>query len=110
VRKLAIVPLLAVLLIGCGLLGVPSPQTFNQRAAAAVSTVNTASQSALTLLQARKITPNESDQYIDQIEDVQEAIDVARAVYATDPSNAEDRLALTINALNLLVAELEKRK
>lgn len=108
--QLLIAPLLALLLVGCSLLGVPTPQTFNQRAAAATATVNTASQTTLTLLQARKISPDESDTYIDRTADAQEAIDVARAIYSTDPSGAEDRLALTINALNLLVAELEKRK
>lgn len=111
-------PLLAVavlwvafaVLTGCASLGVPQPQTFNQRAAAATASVNTASQSVLTLLQARKITPDESDRYIDRAEDAQQAIDFARSIYAANPGEAEDRLAATIAALTILTAELEKRK
>lgn len=101
---------LIVLLTGCSLLGVPQPQTFNQRAAAATASVNTASQTVLTLLQARKITPDESDRYIDRAEEAQGAIDLARSIHATDPTGAEDRLALTIKALQVLTAELEKRR
>lgn len=108
-RKLAIVPLL-FLLAACATLGVPAPQTFNQRAAAATATVNTASQTTLTLLQARKITPDESDRYIDRTETAQEGIRVARSLHATDPTAAEDRLSLVIAALSILTAELEQRK
>lgn len=108
-RKLAIVPLLLIL-TACASLGVPAPQTFNQRAAAAVTAVNTASQTTLTLLQARKITPDQSDRYIDRTEEAQKSINLARALHATDPSAAEDRLALVIAALQILTAELEQRK
>lgn len=108
-RKLAIIPLL-LLIAACGSLGVPAPQTFNERAAAATATVNTASQTVLTLLQARKITPDESDRYTDRAEDAQEAIDLARGIYPTNPTSAEDRLALVIAALQILTAELEQRK
>lgn len=100
----------AFLVVGCATLGVPAADTFNKKAAAATISVNTGSQTVLTLLQARKITPDESDRYIDRLEDVQEGIDVARGVYKSNPLDAEDRLAATILALNLLLAELEKRK
>jgi hypothetical protein len=109
VRKLAILPLLLIL-AACATLGVPAPQTFNQRAAAATATVNTASQTTLTLLQARKITPDESDRYIDRTEEAQKSINLARSLHATDPNAAEDRLALVIAALQVLTAELEQRK
>jgi hypothetical protein len=101
---------LIVLLTGCSLLAVPSPQTFNQRAAAATASVNTASQTVLTLLQARKISPDESDRYIDRTEEAQGAIDLTRSIHTTDPAGAEDRLALTIKELQVLTAELERRK
>lgn len=110
-RKLQLsIPLLVLLLAGCASLGVPAPQTFNQRAAAATATVNTASQTVLTLLQTRKITPDESDRYTDRTEDAQEAIDLARGIYPANPADAEGRLALVITALQMLTAELETRK
>ena len=101
---------LCFLLAACGALGVAAPQTFNEKAAAATVSVNTASQTVLTLLQARKITPDESDKYTKALEDTQQAIDFARGVYKTNPADAEDRLAATIAALNLLLAEIDKRK
>lgn len=104
------IPLLVLLFAGCGLLGVQAPQTFHERALAATATVNTASQSVLTLLKARKITPDESDRYIDRTEDAQKAIDVARGIYASNPADAENRLTLTISLLQTLTAELEQRK
>lgn len=108
-RKVLVLPFLLIL-AACASLGVPAPQTFNQRALAATATVNTASQTTLTLLQARKITPDESDRYIDRTETAQEGIRVARSLHATDPNAAEDRLALVIAALQILTAELEQRK
>lgn len=108
-RKLAIIPLL-FLLTACEVLGVQTPKTFNERALAATATVNTASQSVLTLLQARKITPDESDRYTDRAEDAQEAIDLARGIYASNPLDAENSLELTITLLQILTAELEQRQ
>jgi hypothetical protein len=107
--KLSIVPLL-IMLAACSTLGIPPADTFNKKAAAAVTNVNTASQLTLTLLQARKISPDENDRYIDRAEEAQKGIDTARALHSTDPSGATDKLGLTINALAVLIAELEARK
>lgn len=109
-RKLAFLPFL-ILLTACAALSVPPADTFNKRAAAATATVNTVSQTALTLLQSHKITPDESDRYIDRAEEAQEAIDVARAIYENDPmDDGQARLAAVIRALTILTAELEARK
>ena len=108
-RSLAI-PLLLILLAGCGIFGIPVADTFNKQAAAATASVNTASQLSLTLLQARKITPDESDAYTDRAESAQEAIDLTRAIRSTDPMGAQDRLDAIIRSLATLTAELEKRK
>jgi hypothetical protein len=72
-QKLSILPLI-ILLAACQVLGVPPADTFNKKAAAAVVSVNTASQATLTLLQARKISPDESDRYIDRSEEAQRGI------------------------------------
>jgi hypothetical protein len=106
----AVAYLCFLLLAGCAALGVPSADTFNKKAAAATVSVNTGSQTVLTLLQARKITPDENDKYIARLEDAQKAIDVTRVVYKTDPTSAENRLATIIAGLNLLLAEIEARK
>lgn len=108
-RKLAILPLILIL-AACAALGVPPADTFNKQAAAATATVNTASQTTLTLLQARKITPDESDAYTDRAENAQEAIDLTRSIRSTDPAGAQDRLDAIIRALQILTVELEARK
>lgn len=108
------VPFLATIVLiltaGCAALGVPRADTFNKKAAAATVSVNAGSQADLTLLQAHKITPKESDSYIARLGDLQEGIDFTRGVYKTNPADAENRLAALIASLNLLLAELEKRK
>lgn len=98
------------LLVGCAAFGVPAADTFNKKAAAATQTVNAASQTVLTLLQARKITPDESDAYTNRTEEAQKAIDLTRSLYKTDPTGAEDRLALIIAGLTILQTELENRR
>lgn len=102
--------LVAHFIVGCAALGVPAADTFNKKAAGAVQTVNAASQLSLTLLQARKITPDESDSYIARAEQAQHAIDLTRQLHATDPTGANDRLAQIIVGLTLLQSELEARK
>lgn len=108
--KISAAAMLIVLLAACQSIGVPPADTFNKKAAAAVISVNTASQATLTLLQARKISPDESDRYIDRAEEAQRGIDLARSVHSTDPTAAIDQLDLTIKALQVLIAELEARK
>lgn len=109
-KQLIAVPLLLLILTACASLGVPPADTFNKQAAAAVSSVNAASQLSLTLLQARKITPDESDAFVGRAEDAQEAIDLTRSIRSTDPAGAQDRLDAIIRSLQILTAELEARK
>lgn len=102
--------LVAQFLVGCAALGVPPADTFNKKAAGAVQMVNAASQASLTLLQSRKITPDESDAFVARAEQAQHAIDLTRQLHATDPAGAEDRLAQIIAGLTILQAELEQRR
>lgn len=108
-KTISIFPLLLVL-TACAALGVPPADTFNKKAAAATVSVNTASQTVLTLLQARKISPDESDSYTNRAEEAQSSIDLARFLWRTDPTGAQDKLDLAITALQVLITELEKRK
>lgn len=106
----AVAALYLVFLLGCASLGVPAADTFNKKVAAATVSINTGSQTDLTLLQQHKITPDESDRYTARLAELQTAINATRAVYKTNPGDAENRLAAAITALNLLLAELEARK
>lgn len=102
--------LVAVTFSGCAALGVPAADTFNKKAAAATQSVNAASQMTLTLLQARKITPDEADAFIDRAEEAQQAVDFARSIYANDPAGGQDALAKAIAVLTVLTSELERRR
>lgn len=104
----ALLYVLFIMVAGCA--SIPAADTFNKKAAAATVSVNAASETVLTLLQARKITPDEADAFTDRAEELQQAIDFARSIQSTNPTAAEDRLAAAIAALSLLTAELEGRK
>lgn len=99
-----------LLLAGCQLLGVPVPQTFNEKAASALTTVTGARQTALTLLQAQKITPDDAENVNEQADTLRKGVEVARAIHATQPVAGDARLAATITALTALTAYLEERK
>jgi hypothetical protein len=102
--------LVFLMFAGCAALGVPAADTFNKKAAGAVTSVNAGSQTVLTLLQAHKVTPDEADRYTAALDETQKAIDGVRVLYKTDPTAAENRLQTIITALNILLAELEARK
>ena len=108
--KLSVAWLLALLLVGCSTLGVPAADTFNKRVVAANALVEQASATVETLLVAGKISKEEAQQYNQRAKDAAAAIDIARSAQATDPAEADARLSAIMNALNALVAELEKRQ
>jgi hypothetical protein len=109
-RKLSFLPILLVLVLGCAQLGVPAPQTFNEKAAAALITVTGARETTLTLLQAGKISADDAQNIQSQADTLRQGIEVARSIRAMTPDVADDRLAATITALNALTAYLEARK
>ncbi len=107
------IPFLFALFIfvsACTSLGVPQPDTFNKKVAAAITMTNTASQTVLTLLKARKITPDESDRYLDRIDSSVKSIAFVQAIHEAEPQAAELRLAVAIKTLELLITELDGRK
>ena len=104
------IPLLVLLAAGCASLGVPVPQTFNQKAAAALTTVTGARQTTLTLLQAHKLTPDDAENVDKQADNLRQGIEVARTIHGTDPGAGDTKLGATIAALQVLTAYLEKAK
>lgn len=94
---------------GCAFLGVPTAQTFNERAALALSSVTTARQGALTLLQAKRITPADADNIQRQADTARAAIDVARSLHATDPAAGNAKLTQAQTVLTALDAYLKTK-
>lgn len=99
-----------VLMIGCATLGVPTPQTFSEREAAAISTATATLSTARGLLSANKISQKDAANTIKQADNLMEAVNVAETLHASDPRAAEDKLAATIASLNLLRDYLATRK
>lgn len=103
-------PILLLLAAGCASLGVPVPQTFNGKAAAALTTVTGARQTTLTLLQAHKLTPDDAANVDKQADNLRQGIEVARTIHAGDPAAGDTKLTATIAALQILTAYLEEHK
>lgn len=97
------------LLVGCSQLGIPKPQTFNQRLAVGYTTVTAVRQTAITLLQADKITANDASNVQEQADNARAGLDLARSIHATNPQAAETRLDAVIVGLNALQAYLQAR-
>lgn len=106
----AFIALIFVALSACAALGVPTPSSFNEREAAAISTATGTLSTARGLLSANKIAPKDAENAIKQADTFMEAITVAETLHATDPRAAEDKLAATIASLNSLRDYLATRK
>lgn len=98
------------LLPGCSTLGVPEPVTLNQRLAVALGSVTAVRDSALTLLKAGRISPQDAANVNAQADNARAAIDLARSVAATDPKLAQDKLAQAVTVLRALETYLAQRK
>lgn len=101
---------LIFILAACGALGIKPPETFNEKALAATASINTASQTVFTLLKAQKVTPDESDRYMDRLDGAQSAVNAARELYATNQGEATARLDGLILMLQTLQSELRGRQ
>jgi hypothetical protein len=108
--KLLFSALILTLITACAALGVAKPETFNEKEAAAISTVTAVRDTAIGLLTADKITAADARNIQQQADNAREGITVASAIHATDPAQAENRLAAVVTGLNALNAYLATRK
>lgn len=96
-------------LSGCASLGAPSPQTFNEREAAAVSAIIHVRTTAVSLLNAGKISVDDARNVQEQADNARAALVIASAIHATDPAQAENRLAAIITGLSAISSYLASR-
>jgi len=94
------------LLAACAQVGIPTPQTFNERLAVGYAAVTTIRDTATTLVTASKITPAEAQNVQDQADRGRTALDIARATAKTDLSSADTRLTATLQLLTALQSYL----
>jgi predicted kinase len=94
-KRLAAVLLIAAI-TACSALGVDSPQTFNEKAAAAQISVTATRSTALQLLNAGKITAADAKNVQAAADAGNAAIDLARQLEATDKTGAGAKLASAV--------------
>ena len=90
---------------GCASMGVPSPETFNQRVAVGIASVSTARDTAATLLAAGKIGKEDAANIQKQADVAREGLDVARRLETSGQmTDAASRLEMA----NAIMRELQK--
>lgn len=89
-------------LVGCGVLGILTPKTFNEKVAVAKVTVTGVREAATTLLVAQKITSADAQNAQDQADVARKGIDVAMQIHDADPTDGDGRLEAAIVGLNAI--------
>lgn len=100
---------LFALLSACAQLGLPSPETMNEKIAAAQGTVTQIRVTATQLLQAKKIAVNDAENVLKSTDAATEGIAVARTLSAQDPGAAQSKLTATVTVLTALQAYLASK-
>lgn len=98
-----------LLLAACAQVGLPTPQTTNERIAAAQASVTQARATTTQLLEAKKITSADAANVLKQTDAAREGIDVARTISATDPGAATSKLQAAVAILSALQAYLASK-
>lgn len=101
---------LLLFVAACGALGVATPQTFNERTAAAYASVTAVRESATTLLKAGKIKADDAQNVQDGANNARAGIDIARGLEAQSPGAGKTRLDVAIAALQALQAYLNSKE
>jgi len=100
----------AMFAAGCAQLGVPTPETLNQKIAVAVASVTTVRQSTVTLLMAGKISAADAQNIQAQADNVIAGAQIARTIAPTDPAAADAKLQATIQVLTALQSYLAAKQ
>jgi hypothetical protein len=116
-RKLATALLLALTLgsifsalPGCAALGVPTPQSAEERIVVTMSTVTGVREATLTLLAAKKITAEDAQNVQRQADNVRAGVVIAQSMLAADPAGADAKIQQTRAMLIALQAYLATKE
>lgn len=101
---------LAVLLHGCALMGLPAAETFNQRLEGGYRTAETIVSGTSILLNAHKISSDDAENSAKQADVLKDGLDVARSLHATDEQAGNDKLTTTLISLRALEAYLQTKE
>lgn len=90
------------LVAGCAAMGVVTPQTTDQKIAAAYTTVTTIRRTTLKILQAKKISPADAKNVQAQADVARDGLDLAAELLLTDIVGAASKLEVQLKILNAL--------
>jgi hypothetical protein len=102
--------LFLLLAAGCAALGLPTPEKFNERLAAAYVTATAIVDGTRIVLATKKITPDDAQNILKQTDNLVAALDVARSMSRSDPVAANTKLSATVTALTALQAYLASKE
>lgn len=102
----AMLVFLMAFLVGCAQLGVPTPDTVNQKIAIGISTVSSVRDTAGTLLVAGKITSADAENIQKQADTAREGLTVARSLSGKDLTAADNKVEAATAVLKALQAYL----
>lgn len=103
------VPAMSVL-HGCSAIGVQPADTFGKQLIVANGLVESVAVTAETLYSAGKINSDEARDVYRRGVDARSAIELARLVYVTDPTQASNRLSAIIVSLQAIEAALRVKQ
>lgn len=99
--------ILLVVLTACATLGVSAPKTFNEKLAAAYTTVTAARDTTATLLTSGKLSAADAQNVQQQLDTARTGLDLARQLHATNPPAGDARLDAIVAGLTALQAYLQ---
>lgn len=95
---------------GCSTLGVPTPQTTQERTVVVMAAVAGVREAALALLTAKKITAGDAQNVQQQADNIRAGVVIAQSLLASDPSAADAKLQQTRAMLIALQAYLATKE
>lgn len=110
IRNLSTAIFLLFVLSACTTLGIPAPETFNQRLAVAYNSVTATREAATKLLIAKQIGADDAQNALDVTNTARAGLDVAKDLAKTDIKAADTRLTAVRGALSALQAYLNSRE
>lgn len=99
--------LIFAMLTACATLGVQAPKTFNEKLAAAYSTVTAARDTTATLLTSSKLSAADAQNVQQQLDNARTGLDLARQIHATNPAGGDAKLDAIVVGLTALQAYLQ---
>lgn len=98
------------LVAGCGVLGVPKPESFGDKIQAAYHTIGAVRDTGRRLLQAGRIDAEEAQVIQDRADEMRAGLELARGIRKTSEVGAESRLATALGLAQIVTDCMTERE